>query len=81
MRAWSQRTTSIPSQHPCRVHICSAGEITRFPLSPPIGASLSSEAFASTFNLKMVPRLFFALKLEEDEAFCVIGDEDGGVEG
>lgn len=71
----------MPSQHRCRLQICSAGEITRFPLSPPLGRSLSSVAFVSPFDLKMVPKLFSALSLEEGEASCVVGDEDGGPEG
>lgn len=35
----------------------------------------------STFDFKMVPKLFSALSLEEDEAYCVIGDEDEGLDG
>lgn len=71
----------MPSQHRCRVQLRSAGQLTCFPLSPPLGLSLSSAAFVSTFNLRMVPKLFSALSLEEDEASCVVGDEDGGPEG
>lgn len=71
----------MPSERCCRVQICSAGEITLFPLSPPLGVSLSSAAFMSTFDLQMVPKLFSALSLEEDEASCAVDDEDGGLEG
>lgn len=43
--------------------------------------SLGSAALASAFDLKMVPKLFSALSLEVDEAFCVVGDEDEDPEG
>lgn len=71
----------MPSPHRCGVQFHSAGQITCFPSSPPLGLSLSSAAFVSTFDLRMVPKLFSALSLEEDEASCVVADEDGGLEG
>lgn len=33
------------------------------------------------FDLKMVPKLLSALSLEEDEASCIAGGEDGGMKG
>lgn len=43
--------------------------------------SLGPAAFASMFDLKLVPKLFSALSLEVDEASCAVGDEDEDPEG